>query len=66
MFKNILDTYSDDLDSDNFESKLIQFQEFRKSFLDTKSSKDPGYYLKYIRNMNIHHAFPNVDTILQI
>lgn len=24
--KNILDTYSDDLDSDNFESESIQFQ----------------------------------------
>ncbi|VVC43058.1 Hypothetical protein CINCED_3A016087 [Cinara cedri] len=62
--KNILETYSDALDSDNFESKLIQFQEFRKLFLDTK--QDPGYYLKYIRSMNIRHTIPNVNTILQI
>lgn len=64
--KNILDTYSDDLDSDNFECELIQFQELKKSFLGNKFFQDPHYCLKYIRKMNMRHTFPNLDIILQI
>lgn len=64
--KNILDTYSDDLDSDNFECELIQFQELKKLFLGNNFFQDPHYCLKYIQRMNIRHTFPNLVIILQI
>ncbi|KAL4119660.1 hypothetical protein QTP88_012454 [Uroleucon formosanum] len=64
--KNILDTYSDDLDSDNFERELIQFQELKKSFLDNNFFQGPHYCVKYIRKMNIRHTFPNLDIIFII
>jgi len=40
--------FSDNLNSDNFENELIQFQELTESFLDSKSCQVSSYCLKYI------------------
>jgi len=42
------------------EPKEIVFQEFKCKIVDLQSQ------LKYLRNMDIRHTFPNIEILLQI
>lgn len=65
--KLILQTYSDDLDYELVD-ELIQFQELKEIVFPESTSNivDPQSQLKYLRNMDIHRTFPNIEILLQI
>lgn len=65
--KLILKTYSDDLDYELVD-ELIQYQELKEIVFPESTSKivDPQRQLKYLRNMDIRHTFPNIEILLQI
>ncbi|CAI6370026.1 unnamed protein product [Macrosiphum euphorbiae] len=65
--KLILQTYSDDLDYELVD-ELIQFRELNEIVFPESISKivDPQSQLKYLRNMDIHQTFPNIEILLQI
>lgn len=63
----ILQTYSEDLDYELVD-ELIQFQELKEIVFPESTCKivDPQCQLKYLRNMDIRHTFPNIEVLLQI
>lgn len=63
----ILQTYSEDLDYELVD-ELVHFQELKEIVFPESKCKivDPQSQLKYLRNMDIRHTFPNIEILLQI
>lgn len=65
QIKNLQSMYTNelDLDPDNFADEWFQFHSLISSH---QISRNPAAQLKFIKDMQISHAFQNVETCLQI
>jgi len=65
QIKNLQSMYTNelDLDPDNFADEWFQFHSLISSH---QISRNPAAKLKFIKDMQISHAFQNVETCLQI